>query len=208
VWVASGVQQLPAAAPAQPLPTYDVTPGGVAVGPPDRGRLEGGVKLPDSDLYTLRFDKLAYGTSLAVADIQSAIAGFRRETGFDRELFIGALSRKSGRRLRPHRSHRTGRDADIRLPALGHAEGYKLERDEIDWPATWALIDAFVRTGDVQMIFLERKLFSRLRRAAMRTGATDAEIDRAFDVIKHSQGHTGHIHVRFVCSAEGVDCKP
>lgn len=208
VWLSSGVQRLPAAAPVQPLPTYTVTAGGVAVGPPHRGRLEGGVKLPDNDLYTIRFEKLCFGTTLAVASIQSAIAGFRRETSFDRDLFIGALSRKKGRRLRPHRSHRTGRDADIRLPALPHAVGYKLERDEIDWPATWALIDAFARTGKVQMIFLERKLWQRLRRSAMRTGATDEQLERAFELIHHSKGHTAHIHVRFQCSDDAPDCVP
>ena len=209
VWLQSGVQRLPLAAPPQPLPTYTAKPGGVAVGPPHRGRLEGGVKLPDNEqLYTIRFEKLCYGTTLAVASIQSAIAGFRRETGYERDLFIGALSRKKGRKLRPHRSHRTGRDADIRLPALPYAEGYKLERDEIDWPAAWALIDAFARTGEVQMIFLERKLWSRLRRAAMRTGATDDDLDRAFDLIHHSKGHTAHIHVRFQCSDDATECEP
>ncbi len=208
VWVRSGVQRLPSAAPAQPLPTYTVEPGGVAVGPPHRGRLEGGIKLPDSELYTIRFDKLCYGTTLAVASIQSAIAGFRRETGFERDLYIGALSRKQGRKLRPHRSHRTGRDADIRLPALPFAEGHKLERDEIDWPAAWALIDAFARTGEVQTIFLERKLWSRLRRAALRTGASDDELARAFDLIHHSKGHTAHIHVRFECSDDATECVP
>jgi murein endopeptidase len=207
VWVKSGVQRLPGAAPVQPLPAFEVPPGGVAVGPPHRGRLEGGVKLPDSDLYTIRFEKLCYGTSLAVADLQSVLAGFRRETGYEHELFIGAMSRKTGRKLRPHKSHRTGRDVDIRLPALPHAVGYKLERDEIDWPAAWALVDTFARTGDIHMIFLERKLWPRLRRAAMRTGATDEQLERAFGLIRHSKGHTAHIHVRFVCSADATECE-
>jgi murein endopeptidase len=206
VWVPSGVRRLPAAAPKQPLPKFTVPSGGVAVGRPHRGRLVGGIALPDSDQYTVRLDHQRYGTSLAVAAIQSAIAGFRRETGFDRDIVIGALSRKTGRRLPPHKSHRAGRDADIRLPAFPHAEGFKLQKDEIDWPAAWALVDAFARTGDVQVIFLERKLWQRLRKAAMRTGATDAQLDRAFDLIHHSKGHTAHIHVRFVCSAEATDC--
>lgn len=209
LWVPTGVRRLPTAAPAEPMPVFDVPEGGVAIGKPHRGRLENGVRLPDSDLYTIRFDRLCYGTTLAVRDLQHAIATFRHETGFDREIFIGAMSRKSGRKLSPHRSHRTGRDVDVRMPALAFAEGTaKLDRDEIDWSATWALIDAFVRTEDVQSIFLERKLWQRLRRGALRTGATDEQIDRAFALIKHSKGHTSHIHVRFVCSDAASECEP
>jgi murein endopeptidase len=118
------------------------------------------------------------------------------------------MSRKGGRKLRPHRSHRTGRDVDIRMPALPHAEGSELARDEIDWAATWAMIDAFVRTEHVQQIYLERKLWERLRRAAMRTGASDGSITRAFDVISHEKGHTSHVHVRFVCGSDAPDCEP
>src|SRR5690606_440043 len=115
LWVPTGVKRLPAAAPEITLPTFDVPDGGVAVGKPHRGRLENGVRLPDSELYTIRFDRLCYGTSLAVRDIQAAIATFRQETGFEGEVFIGAMSRKSGRKLSPHRSHRTGRDVDVRM---------------------------------------------------------------------------------------------
>jgi murein endopeptidase len=208
LWVPTRVRRLPAAAPVVPIPAFDVPEGGVAVGKPHRGRLENGVRLPDSELYTIRFDRLCYGTSLAVRDIQTAIATFRHETGFDGEIFIGAMSRKSGRTLRPHRSHRTGRDVDVRMPALPFAEGRaELARDEIDWSATWALIDAFVRTGDVHSIFLERKLWERLKRGALRTGATDEQIARAFEVIKHSKGHTSHVHVRFQCGAEATECE-
>lgn len=207
LWVQTGVQRLPAAAPVIAIPTFDVPRGGVAVGKPHRGHLENGVRLPDSELYTIRFDRLCYGTSLAVHDIQHAIATFRHETSFGGQLFIGAMSRKSGRRLRPHRSHRTGRDVDVRMPALAFAEGRaKLERDEIDWSATWALVDAFARTEHVQSIFLERKLWDRLERGALRTGATDEQIERVFAVIKHSKGHTSHVHVRFQCSADAPAC--
>lgn len=207
LWVPTGVKRLPAAAPEITLPTFDVPDGGVAVGKPHRGRLENGVRLPDSELYTIRFDRLCYGTSLAVRDIQAAIATFRQETGFAGEVFIGAMSRKSGRKLSPHRSHRTGRDVDVRMPALEFAEGKaKLDRDEIDWSATWAMVDAFVRTEHVKSIFLERKLWERLKRGALRTGATDEQIERVFSVIKHSKGHTSHVHVRFECGAAATEC--
>jgi hypothetical protein len=78
VWIPSGVQRLPDAAPAIALPDFDVPQGGVAVGSPHRGRLEKGVQLPDRDLYTKRIDRLCYGTSLAVETSRRSSARSRR----------------------------------------------------------------------------------------------------------------------------------
>ena len=208
LWLESRVHALPPADPSSALP--DVPPAGQArsVGRPHRGRLADGIRLPDSDLYTIRFDRLAYGTTLAVRDIQRAIMGFRQETGFDGDISIGAMSRRTGRRLRPHRSHQSGRDADIRLPAMRDADGEpRLAPHEIDWYATWALMDAFVRTGEVQVIFIERKFFRRLKAAGLRLGATDERIATVFGFLRHSEGHVAHMHVRFVCSPAAPDCR-
>lgn len=206
VWFQSGVTRFPYATASQPLPTFEVRGEAFSVGKPNRGRIENAEQLPKSDLYTIRFDRLAWGSSLAVAGIQRALAGFRRDSGYSRDIFIGAMSRKSGRRLRPHRSHQSGRDVDVRLPAMAHAEGFKLEKNEIDWHATWVMVDAFVRTGDVQVIFLERKLFARLRSAGLRMGATDEQIAAVMGNVRHSKGHTSHVHVRFNCSDDAPNC--
>lgn len=190
-------------------PRITVRPDGVSIGRPHRGRLSRGVQLPESELYTVRHPRLAYGTSLAVLGIQQAIATFRHQCAFTGELAIGAMSRRTGRRLRPHRSHQSGRDVDIRLPALAFAEGeHRLSSQEVDWSATWALVQAFVRTKVVQVIFLERRLFRRLRRAARQMGASEAEIEDVIGgVVRHSKGHTSHIHVRFICSPVAEQCR-
>jgi murein endopeptidase len=192
---------------SQALPEVDVRPGGMSIGRPSRGRLRGGVPLPASDDYTVRVPYQGYGTSLTVRDVQRAIAGFRSETGFDDPITIGALSRRTGRRLRPHKSHQSGRDVDVRLPAMPFVDGHSLESHEVDWHATYALIEAFVRTGDVNVIFLERRFYRRLRRAAERLGADDERIQHVLGHLKHSKGHTGHMHVRFRCAPESLECK-
>ena len=200
----SGVTRFPYVGTPQPMPTFEAKKDAFSIGKPHRGRIENAAQLPESELYTIRFNRLAWGSTLTVESIQSALAAFRRDSGFSGDLFIGAMSRKTGRRLRPHRSHQSGRDLDIRMPAMSHTEGYKLDRTEIDWHATWVLVDSFIRTGNVKVIFLERKLFARLRSAGLRMGATDERMDEVMSKVRHSKGHTSHIHVRFVC-AEGSE---
>ena len=206
VWEASRIAHWPAATVGEDMPEFEVRQSALSIGKPHRGRLKDGLKLPESDDYVIRFERLCYGTSVAVGAIRSAIAAFRRDTGFDADIFIGAMSRKVGRRLRPHRSHQSGRDVDVRLPAMPYASGYKLTSEEVDWHATWSLAHAFVRTGVVKVIFLERKFHERVRRAGMRLGATDAELADVMAALHHSKGHTSHMHVRFVCRDAAADC--
>ncbi|MCA9714472.1 MAG: penicillin-insensitive murein endopeptidase, partial [Myxococcales bacterium] len=186
------------------------TPVARSSGRPHKGRLLDGAALPvNESLYTIRFERLAYGTALAVLGIQRALASFRHETAFPGPIYIGAMSRKSGRRLNPHKSHQSGRDVDVRLPAMPYAKHtQKLQEWEVDWHATWALIRAFAETGDVQQIFLEMKFWRRLRRAAVEMGSADAEIDAIMGkYVRHSRGHVAHIHVRFVCSEAAERCR-
>ena len=206
VWLASGVKTYPLAEAARPLPEISTPSGGESVGKPHHGRLRHGVRLPASEHYAVRIAYQSFGTSLTVRNVQRAIAGFRTETGFEPKIVIGALSRKVGRRLSPHRSHQSGRDVDVRLPAMPFVEGFKLEPHEIDWHAAFALIDAFVRTGEVRVIFLERKFFRRLRRAGKRLGASDGRIDHVLAHIRHERGHTAHVHVRFRCAPTSLEC--
>jgi hypothetical protein len=189
-------------------PQFEVRTDGLSVGRPHRGRLEDGVALPESDQYTVRKPRQGYGTSLAVVSIQRAVATFRYQTGFEGEVMIGAMSRRTGRRLRPHRSHQSGRDADIRLPAMAFAEGeHDLSVQDVDWPAAWGLIRAFVATEVVQVIFLERRHYRRLRRAGREMGATDEEIEQVMGHLRHAKGHTAHFHVRFICSPLADRCR-
>jgi hypothetical protein len=203
LWLPSGVERYPLPPLSRALPEIDVRGGGESVGRPNRGRLRNGVALPASEHYTIRKPYQSYGTSLTVRDVQRAIAGFRIETGFDDPLSIGAMSRRTGRRLRPHKSHQSGRDVDVRLPAMPFVEGKTLESHEVDWHATYALVEAFVRTGDVRAIYLERKFWRRLRRAAERLGADDERIAFVLGHLEHEKGHTGHIHVRFIARRTG-----
>ncbi len=197
-------------------PKLTVRAGGLSIGKPNRGRLQNGVQLPKSDYYTLRDADRSYGSSHAVGVVHDAIAAFRVETGFRGEVKIADMSKRGGGRLRPHSSHQSGRDVDIRLPKRPGASKKSSSSKDIDWDLSWALVKAFVDSGEVEYIFLETSRQRLLRNAAKRAGASASELARAIQypgkrgtnkgVVRHAKGHTMHIHVRIKCSSSNSRC--
>ncbi|PRP96578.1 penicillin-insensitive murein endopeptidase [Enhygromyxa salina] len=199
----------------------DIPQGALSHGHPNRGRIKGEpCQLPEiPQLYTRRFDRIAHGSSHAIEVIVTAFANFRRDTGYAGEIFVGSISRPHGRRFPPHRSHQSGRDVDIRVPMLPWFNTMiDPPPEQIDWRATWALIDAFLATGEVSMIFLDHDLQRHLYYAAMSMGVSAEELDEIITwplrsgtkgkkIVRHSKGHDGHIHVRMKCGDNEPGCR-
>lgn len=199
---------------------FDIPQGALSHGHPNRGRIIGEpCQLPEiPQLYTRRFDRIAHGSSHAIEVIVTAFANFRYDTGYQGEILVGSISRPHGRRFPPHRSHQSGRDVDIRLPMLPWFETtINPEPEQIDWFAVWGLIDAFLATGQVELIFLDHSLQRPLYYAALSMGATAEELDEILTwprkqgkgkkIIRHSAGHEGHIHVRIRCGEDEPQCR-
>jgi len=92
---------------------------------------------------------------------------------------VGDISRRLGGRFLPHRSHRDGRDVDLRpMTRRGerkvhvHHRGYSSE-----W--TSDLIAILLDTCDVQVIYFN-----------------DRKLIRRFAKVRHSRGHNDHLHMR------------
>jgi murein endopeptidase len=190
--------------------------GAQSVGRPDRGRIANAAQLPiNGGLYTVRNPDHSYGSSHAVALLTRSIQEFRT-TGFSGEVVIQDMSRKNGGRFRPHRSHQSGRDVDIRLPLRsGLAVGtIPTEAHQVDWDAAWSLMHAMLKTNRVRFIFLSRPRQKQLYEAALRAGMSQEELATLLQyprhsktaVIRHSRGHTKHFHVRFACGPEERSC--
>lgn len=191
----------------------------ISRGRPGKGRLENGIQLPDSPLYTRRAPEVLYGSTHTLRALTRGIANFRHDTGYEGELVIGAISRRRGGRFKPHRSHQSGRDVDIRLPLLPGVPDPigGPNPDEIDWYAAWGLMQALIDTEQVQYIFLEADLQRRLYEAARVMGYTHDElkvlIQWPYDyggtvpIVRHSPGHDHHFHVRFGCAVDEPRCK-
>jgi LysM repeat protein len=211
IWVDAPRQPRGERAESTPLPVIDVRGDGYSVGKPNRGKLVRGVQLPDNPrLYTRRSPETLFGTSHTIAHLQQAIAVWRRDSGYEGQLVVSAISRQGGGRFPPHSSHQTGRDVDIRLPVVAGLDHTSAKNsNEVDWDASWALVRALVDTGQVQYVFLEHARQKRLYSAARRAGVTSAQLRRFIQypnaantnngVVRHAEGHTAHIHVRFTC---------
>ncbi len=198
-------------------PTLTVRSGGLSVGKPNRGRIQNGVQLPETEFYTLRDPERSYGSSHAVKVVHDAIAAFRVETGYEGEIKIADMSKRGGGRLRPHSSHQSGRDIDIRLPRRPKASKKDNSISAIDWDLSWALVKAFIDSGEIEYIFLETSRQKVLRNAAKRAGASTAEITKAIQypstrgtnkgLVRHAKGHRIHIHVRVKCAQSNSRCE-
>jgi murein endopeptidase/LysM repeat protein len=202
-------------APAPALPSVAAT--GLSVGSPGRGRLVGGVQIPAQEqLYTLRNVDHSWGSSHAVRSLQRGLADFRQSSGFDRELVVLDMSLQRGGRFRPHHSHTSGRDVDIRLPLRRGIAAGTIPRQSsvVDWDAAWALVHALIRTGEVRYVFLARSRQAPLYKAAVRAGVSADELERLIQyprrsriaVVRHSAGHIKHVHVRFKCAPHETEC--
>lgn len=198
----------------------DATPvaaGGRSVGRPNKGRLEAGVHLVDGPLWDLAHPTVSWGSTHTLEVMRTAFTTLRNDTGYRGTIEIGALSRKHGGRFRPHKSHQSGRDIDIRLPLRpGLVDVRHPSADDIDWYATWAIVEAFVRTGEVEAVFLEMGRQERLYTAARVLGVDRERLRELVrwpnwsgsdPVVRHSDGHDTHIHVRIRCGADEPRCK-
>lgn len=199
-------------------PHGSIPEGGASVGTPDDGALVGGVQLPfDPRAYTRRDAARSWATTQTIRTIQAAFTTLRRDRGVDAEVVIGDLSLPRGGAFSPHVSHRSGRDIDIRLvlaPGLDRST-IPFAPEQVDWPATWALVHSFLETGHVTYVFLEHGHQAHLRRAAEAAGVHPDVLDRWFEwpdaydadaVIRHERGHRAHVHVRLDCEGQGPRC--
>jgi murein endopeptidase/LysM repeat protein len=212
----SGLSGTSAAANAA-LPLAAIPRGSISVGEPHDGRIVNSVQLPENkQLYTIRKPEEAYGSSHALDQLQLAIARWRRDSGYTGSLKIGSISKQGGGKLRPHSSHRSGRDVDIRLPLEGN-DGSADDVDDVDWDALWSLVMALVDTGEVETIYLTSDRQKYLHAAAKRAGTSADTIDRVLQypdkggrnngIVRHQHGHDGHIHVRFSCASNETHCE-
>lgn len=199
---------------------------GQSVGLPHAGKLVGAVRLTRGTGYVIRRPHRAWGASHTVYFVERAVEAVRSQFPKIHDLAIGDLSARDGGKISMHRSHQSGRDADIGLYYRKKPKAYPRKfvngtAKNLNFAATWRLIQSFVDTADdpagVEYIFLNYRLQKLIYHWAKKSGVSPDYLDRAFQyphgkyarhgIIRHEAGHTEHLHIRFRCPPDDAGCE-
>lgn len=199
-----------------------------SIGRSNRGWLRHAAALEEGPALHVRTPSHRYGTEELVALLQWAAEEVAREHPGS-VLTVGDLSRRRGGRLRPHRSHRSGLDADVgfylrdaataepahppRFVALGRngkgslaGAGYGF-----DDARNWTLVAALMGQDrvPVQYMMVIDPLKQRLLAEGRRRGASEALLHRVEEAVgprRTGRGrwarygtHNSHFHIRIYC---------
>jgi LysM repeat protein/murein endopeptidase len=178
--------------------------GSLSMGYTDSGRLLFGERFPDGDQWVLMSPENAWATRETIEYVKTAIEEVNRLYPGSPPLSVGDFSRKNGGWFRPHKSHQTGRDADLGFyytaaPAGRFEAGSKRN---MDLPRNWALLRTLMVGADVQVILVDRRVQKVLYEYAVSIGEDREWLDSVFkagwnSVVKHARRHRGHYHIRF-----------
>jgi len=192
-----------------------------AIGPTNHGRLENPVMLPSHRGYVIRTPARAYGTEETIRWIVDAFDEVERKFKHTKVVRVHDISDRNGGRLRDHKSHQNGRDADISYyqQECG-ANGCRFtdfRSSELDVARQWALLEYWLRNGQAEMIFVDYRLQAKLYRYAKRKGVSKSKLDEWIQyprgkyepdgVVRHFPNHEDHLHIRFVCPYSDLKCR-
>lgn len=192
-----------------------------SIGSPNAGRLTHAARLPRDRGYVIRDLDRAWGTQETIHSLHSAFVALRRKFPKSPKVEIHDISRRDGGFLDEHRSHQSGRDADV---AYFHkrckgnlCDFSKVKPTQLDAKRTWALMRPWLRAGMVESMFVDYSLQAPLYREARRSGATAEELSlwfqyprgrkSAMGVVRHYKNHADHFHVRFACHDTDGECR-
>ncbi|MBC8072677.1 MAG: penicillin-insensitive murein endopeptidase [Deltaproteobacteria bacterium] len=207
-------------APGEPAeqPPLELSSDGRSIGLPNKGKLVDAVQLPEHPLWVRGNPDHLWGSAHTIRQVHRAFAILRGHKGYASGVLIGAISRRKGGPMPPHRSHQSGRDVDIRLPLrAGTPKTKSPNADEVDWYATWALIESFVQTGEAEAVFVNEAHHGRLYEAARAMGVPRERVHEIVrwpawrgsgePIVQHADGHNAHLHVRIRCGTDEPACQ-
>ncbi len=202
------------AEPSKPLPRPEARSKAeklcVSIGKASRGWLINGLALKSTAQIIAR-KRNNYGTPEMLQAIKEATAAVFEKFPKTPKLVIGDLSRKGGGPLKPHKSHQSGRDADIGYFIKGIKQPTRLMRikaRQLDVPRTWTFISKLLENDQVEYLFIDYGLQKPLYKyAEKKMGLSKKRLLKLFayprgrrahlGIIRHIRGHDTHMHLRF-----------
>jgi penicillin-insensitive murein endopeptidase len=166
------------------------------------------VRMPAGEEWSIGLPEHAYGTDETIAALVHCIRRVAQQYPNTPRIAVGSISAERGGPLPPHKSHRTGRDADV---ALYYKDG-KWRWDapagahNLDTERTWAFLRTLITESDVEFVLIDNVVLTLLEEHALSIGEDAAWVHELFHgdgspysaLVKHAPGHTAHMHVRFV----------
>lgn len=195
-----------------------------SLGSPDQGQLVGGKQLvPGKTVRAV--GSLRWGLPQLV-DMLTRSAEHVAKKHPGSVLTVGDLSKKGGGEVGGHRSHESGRDADVAFYLVRKDKTFVAPRfakiDEegraIGFPGAmfddarnWDLVESWLKDpeANVLQIFVAAHLKRRLLAQAVRSGASQSMLTRAQGALiqpTKALPHDNHFHVRIACPSGQGDC--
>lgn len=180
--------------------------GALSIGHPHQGLLMNGVRMPEGKYWTVALPNYAYGTEETITGLMRCITLVNQRIPNTPKVVIGSISKEAGGYFPPHKSHQSGRDADV---GFYYNPGFQIAkpatRENLDVERTWELVRTFIIETDVDMILIDTKVQRLLEVHALRRGEDPVWLKSVFHgngspftaLILHAPGHDAHMHVRF-----------
>lgn len=189
-----------------------------SVGAANRGHFVEGMPMITDDAWVVRNPARAWATPQSVRRLVAGMRHVARRYPGASTMMIGDMSRFGGGRMRPHRSHQSGRDADVTYYALGAngaAQFWDARSSQFDAARTWSLFRYWLKRDWVEFIFVDRAIQRMLADYAYSVGEDPDFVRRVIEVegagkrsiIRDSPGHDHHFHVRFRCLEDHTECE-
>lgn len=192
----------------------------VSYGSANRGRLYNGVALETSDVIRVRHVSRAYGTERTIKMLEAGVADVQARWPDSPTLVVGDISYKRGGRMRPHKSHQSGRDIDLSYYHKGGIptrDFLEMTPEVFDAVKNWHLFKTLIDTEKVEYIFVDYQLQKTLYNYAKSIGYSDEELQPIIQyphgagasngIIRHARGHDDHSHIRFTCGPKDKSCR-
>lgn len=187
-------------------------------GRPSGGRLVNGAPMPNGLWWRVREPAMSWGTPYMIRHLAAGFEAVAARFNGAPVVVIGDLSARRGGRLRPHRSHQSGRDVDFAYYRLdgNSAERFVVTRPhELDVERQWYLLRFWIKSGVVDRMFIDPRLSRAMAEHAAASGDNPAFLDMVFGedragrsgLIGYSPGHNDHAHVRFRCTKSDTSCR-
>lgn len=176
-----------------------------------KGRLLFGRAMVDTPDVWTRHAHSAWAVPELIFALQDAHAAVQRKFPGGMDLSIGDISLRRGGRYPPHRTHQSGRDADMRYYVKGVQPGdrdrYPVAPGNMDVERQWAFVQHLYETKQASLIYMDVRHQKTLHRYASKVlGMTEDQLKpilsypfgkrRKSALVRHVRGHYNHLHVR------------